>query len=205
MSGGAQKAVATVVLAVVVWLPGCRKRQQTATPPTPVVIAATEPLSVPQTAVYLPPWQPIPPEAIPPEPQAEQIPAPPELTPTPPTQRPPLASPPRPRPPTTGAAVQTVNPPPPARTGPGAGAPLQPLLTQQQEQDLRRRIEGSLNAAQRALAQVRNAPQRRTEMDRVRSFVDQAQQARSQGDLERARSLAERAETLALDLVRNAR
>jgi hypothetical protein len=72
-----------------------------------------------------------------------------------------------------------------------------------QEQEYRRQIEQNLAAARRSLARVR--PQRlgkdRAEAaERVRAFIQQAEDARREGDLVRARSLAERAQLLASDL-----
>ena len=79
------------------------------------------------------------------------------------------------------------------------------MLSAEQEQDLRRRLDRSLAAAEKSLAQAGAGPQRRTEVERVRSFIEQAQQARRQGDLVRATSLAERAELLASGLASSPR
>ena len=80
---------------------------------------------------------------------------------------------------------------------------MRPMLTASQEQDLQRRLDRSITAAEKVLTQVGAAPQHRTEVERVRSFIEQAQQARRQGDLVRATSLAERAELLASGVASN--
>lgn len=79
------------------------------------------------------------------------------------------------------------------------------MLSPQQERELRRSIDRSLAAAEQHLKQVKAQPsdqERYASAERVRAFIAQAQQARRQGDLNRARSLAERAELLASDLAR---
>jgi hypothetical protein len=73
-------------------------------------------------------------------------------------------------------------------------------LTREQQQDLEKRIERSLAAAQQWLDRAGAADRQAAE--RVKAFLKQAQEARQQGDLIRARSLAERAEWLAADLAR---
>ena len=82
---------------------------------------------------------------------------------------------------------------------------MRPMLTASQEQDLQRRLDRSITAAEKVLAQVGSAPQHQTEVERVRSFIEQAQLARRQGDLVRATSLAERAELLASSVSPNAK
>jgi hypothetical protein len=74
------------------------------------------------------------------------------------------------------------------------------VLTAEQVRDLRNRIERAMNAARQSLDRARTAD--RQGVERVRALLEQARQARDQGDLVRARSLAERAEALAADLAR---
>ena len=174
---------------------GCRGRAKgPVVPAAPPVAAAAEPVSVPQTAVRLPPEQPVPPEAVPPEskPQAP----PPEATPAVPAPEPKPAV--RTRPPAVVARPAPA--PEPAPASPTTPEPLlRPVLTREQEQDLSTRIERSLAAAHQSLVRAGNAD--RQAAARVKAFIDQAVQARRQGDLIRARSLAERAEWLAADLI----
>lgn len=82
------------------------------------------------------------------------------------------------------------------------------MLTPEQERDLQQRIDRSLTAAHRLLEQAGVRPsqkERYASAQRVKAFMDQAQQALQQGDLNRALSLAGRAELLASDLVRTSR
>ena len=189
---------AALVAMMAVLAAGCKRNRPKVTPAAaaPVAVAA-EPLSVPQTAVRLPPPQPIPPEAIPPE---EPGPAPVEAAPVPP--RP--AAKPRPAP-----AMPPPSPAPAANTAPAnAGPQLRPLFTAEQARQLNRQIDDSLATAQRRLDQARPKAadrDRSAASERVRTFIEQAQQARQAGDLNRAKSLAERAAALASDLVKGAR
>lgn len=196
---------ALVVVAAL--LGGCKllkKGPQAAPAPAPVVAAAaTEPLSAPQTAERLPPPQPIPPGAVPPEPAAatvEPVPAPP----------------PRPLPkarqaagPAAAPAPATQAPAAPPFPPPGTAGPpqLRPVFGAGQERDLRDRIDRSLAAAEQYLSRVGAQPsdRRYAAVARVEGFIKQARQARDQGDLNRARSLAERAELLASDLARTSK
>jgi len=185
------------LVALVVVSLGCKGRVKgPAVAAPPRVAAAAEPISVPQTPVRLPPAQPVPPEAVPPEPQPKP---PPEALPVTPAPPPKVAAPPRPP-----AAVVLRPAPAPEPEAPAAATPtlppLRPVLTREQENDLRTRIDRSLTAAQKSLTQAGHADRQAAE--RVRAFLEQAQHARKQGDLIRARSLAERAEWLAADLVR---
>ncbi len=183
---------------------GCSKNKAKAPLPppaaAPVAVASAEPLSAPQTSVQLPPPQPIPPEAIPPEPVPQ-----PEVTaePAPPKPAPRIRIGPVPPPNHVPAAPN--NHTTPARESPPAspGPQLRPLFTPEQERNLRRQIVENLTAAERSLSRLRQ-PQS-SSADRVRAFMVQARQAQQEGDLNRARSLAERAALLAQDLVKSAR
>jgi len=199
VKGQAWAAVLALALGLT---PGCRRAKPKSPPaaaPSPglVAVASAEPLSSPQTTARLPPPQPIPPEAIPAEPE---LPAAPPAAPR--ATRPKAA--PRTRPP--AAAPTPVSPAPPSVAAPpreGPGPQLRPLLTAEEERKLRRQIEQSLGRAARSLEKLRIPAadkDRLAAVERVRAFVEQAQQARRQGDLARAQSLAERAELLALDM-----
>ena len=195
----------TVMLVLAGLAVACRGKTKapavTSAPRPNPVAASAEPLSSPQTGARLPPYQPVPPEALPPPAaprRAEAAPGPAPASPPKPTTE---TARPRPAPPRSESA-----PPQPAPTTPQpAPAPpaLRPVLTPQQEQDLRRRIDQSLRGATQALAKAGSDPARQPAADRVRAFIDQAEQARRQGDLVRARSFAERAEALAADLARS--
>lgn len=81
------------------------------------------------------------------------------------------------------------------------------MLTAEQQVVYRRAIESAIAQARQSLASLAgrslDAEQRAT-ADRVRTFLHQAEEA-SKDDLVRARSLAERANLLAQDLLRRAR
>ncbi len=198
------KLAAMAVVAALALL-GCRLLRHTsaaaqpAAAPRVVAAAATaEPVSAPQTTERLPPPQPIPPGAIPAvqEPE-EETPATEPAPPQAPRQKAPVRRAPTP------VATAPAPAPEPATSPPAATAPapqLRPMLTPGEEQDLQQRIERSLLAAERFLAQAGAAD--KDEVARVRSFIEQARQARSQGDLNRARSLSDRAELLASGLAR---
>ena len=203
MNGRSSAAGVTVVVVLAVVAPGCKLARAKAPPvaaaprprggPGGAPVTTSEPLSLPQTTVRLPPPQPIPPEAVPPEPQA------PVGEPTLPPPRPKAAERARPAP----AAV-----PAPAREGAGSSPQLRPQLSAEQERDLWRQIDQNLAAAERALTQARierSDKERYAAAERVRAFIEQAQQARRLGDLVRAKSLAERAQLLASDLAQASR
>ena len=192
--------LAWLALALLVCAGGCKRAKApvvAAAPPPPVVSA--EPVSVPQVTNRLPPPQPIPPEAIPREPEIATTPEPePEPAQAPRTTQ-------RPRQAASGPATVT---PPPAPQTPTPAAPagpppqLRPVFPGQEERELRDRIERSLASAEQLLARVASDPGKRSAVARVRSFIKQAEQARDKGDLNRARSLAERAVVLGSDLAR---
>ncbi len=178
---------------------GCKGKVQG--PPVAAAPKPPESLSVPQTQVRLPPEQPIPPDAVPPEPDIPTTqPVPPPRV-TPPKPKP--ATPARRTPPQRAATPAPAEPPKEEPEPEPPGPPLRPVLTPAQEQELRNRIDRSLSSARNSLDRAHGAPKEAVE--RVRAFIKQAEQARSQGDLVRARNLAERAETLAADLARTGR
>lgn len=177
---------------------GCRWGKSRSAPPVaaaPVAVASAAPLSEPQTRIRLPPPQPIPPEAIPPE-----------LAPVEPD--PAVARAPEPPPKPAPRARPPASPAPgvPAATTPAPSGPqLRPVFTPEQEKELHRQIERSLASAESVLGRLRVPPSdrdRQAAVERVRAFLTQAREARQQGDLNRARSLAERADLLAADLAR---
>jgi hypothetical protein len=183
------------VLALAVAAVGCKGKAKTPAV-APLPRAAAEPVSVPQTTVRLPPEQPVPPGATPPP--REPPSAPPAVAPVTPAPQPKPVTRTRPSapPPSRPAPAEPPAQPPPAAAPPA----LRPVLTPEQERDLRDRIERSMTAARQSLSRARAADRQAAE--RVKAFLEQARQARDQGDLVRARSLAERAEWLAADLAR---
>ncbi len=92
---------------------------------------------------------------------------------------------------------------PPAAASPSPQ--LRPLLTTEQETDLNRRFQRSLEQAEKSLGRVPPHRQQEVSVERAKAFIKQAQQAQRQGDLIRATSLAERAELLASELAQTPR
>ncbi len=198
-----------IMILVSTLAPACKRtRQPVPVAAAPMPSAASEPLSTPQTADRLPPPQPIPPEAIPPEqePAPAVQPPPPEQPRTPPRSRPagPAGS-------TSPGPAPAQPPTPPPGRGPGGNPTppptVRPMLTPAQERDLHQRIDRSLRNAENDLRKMpaNGGSSVKEAAQRVQSFIEQARQAAVQGDLNRARSLAERAELMASDLVKNAR
>src|SRR5262249_29884381 len=147
-----QRLLALAGLALVIALaPACKRTgQPMPVAAAPIPIATSESISTPQTADRLPPPQPIPPDAIPPE----QEPAP--VVQPAPAEPPRNLSRPRPTGP-GGAATSPVPPPapspaPPPSRPPGSNASpppaVRPLLTAAEEKALHQRIERSLRSAE---------------------------------------------------------
>ncbi len=188
-------ALAVAVLVSLAVLSSCASKQADASvPTTPSTVAASPtpeaPLSVPQTQVVLPPAQPVPEAAIPPRPTTTAVMGPVQPAPEP--------SPPAAAPQPTVPRVQT--PPPPA-----AVPQLGRLLTGAQKREYNRVISENVLAARGSLdllARLRLTANQRQEVERVRAFLLQVDEARGR-DLELARSLSDRARLLAEDMVRN--
>lgn len=200
-----QAALGAVIL--IVSLAACKGKPKA--PPVaaaPVVVAAAaEPLSAPQVIDPLPPPQPIPPEAIPPEQEAPVVEQPPpQPAPTPPRSKsaaPSVGTPPA----SSGPPAAPPSQPNRGATGQTGAAPLRPMLTPGREKDLQGQIDRSLAVAEKFLAQVGSKSTHKEAAQRIQALVDQARQTRQRGDLNMARSLAERAEVLASDLARSAK
>lgn len=196
-SSGERRLAALVVAGLVslaVFSSCASKQVDASVPTTPSTVAASPtaeaPLSVPQTQVVLPPAQPVPEAAIPPRPTTTAVMGPVQPAPEPS----PAAAAPQP----TVPRVQT---PPPPTAVPQLGR----LLTGAQKQEYNRVISENVLAASGSLdllARVRLTANQRQEVERVRAFLLQVDEARGR-DLELARSLSDRARLLAEDMVRN--
>lgn len=190
-----------ILLAVLLLLlSGCslRRKPQAKTPqvpaPAPAKSVRQEPLSVPQTAVTLPPSEPIDPEAL----KTQTLPPPPEIAPG--TERPTRA----PR------RVPGPQPPPPAK----AEAPLpqpppeeRPRLQEIVPPQEQRRIAESIAVRKREIAAILEMAATRTldEHDqsvavRVRSFLQLSDRAAAGGEWRQAEALSARALVLAREL-----
>jgi hypothetical protein len=113
----------------------------------------------------------------------------------------PIAEPPKPEP----VRKPSPFPAPPQPTTPKPGPQLTQILSAEQKQAYNQSIDASVARARRALASLGGrtltADQRAT-VDRVRTFLSQAEDARKQ-DLVRAKGLADRADLLAQDLLKS--
>lgn len=158
------------------------------------------------------------PQANPPasKPQQAPLPAPPEVpvqqpsiskTPIPPEQLPPAPRPRRRSPKRSQTAETPAQPPTPTAPEPAATPvpELVQILTPAQQQAYNEEIDRNIARAQRTVAALsgrRLNGEQQTYLDRIRTFVQQASEARKT-DLFRARNLAERAGLLADDLLKS--
>ncbi|HOL71195.1 MAG TPA: hypothetical protein PLA43_18115 [Bryobacteraceae bacterium] len=161
--------------------------------------------SAPRSVLILPP---------PKEPpiQTVSLSSPPELAPQepgawmpPPTEE---RFPPAPQPPKRARVRETAEAPAaqPEPAAPLAQVPqLEQILTPEQQQAYNDEIDRNIMRAQRTVAALdgrRLSGEQRTYLDRIRTFLQQASEARK-SDLFRARNLAERASLLAEDLAKS--
>jgi hypothetical protein len=191
---------AKVVLVAIMTIPlaGCflsgKPKTVAAAPAPPQTAAPTpppEPLSIPQTRVDLPAPQPLNPDALattPPVEPASQV----------------QAKPPAPAPRPAHVAVpapKTPDPPPPVEPEQPVRAPIQEVLSpddQKQYKDKAHEYQANTHAALKG-AKPHTANQKRQEQE-ITNFLKQSEQAENTGDLRLAVQLAERAYILAKEL-----
>jgi type IV secretory pathway VirB10-like protein len=162
------------------------------TPPTAAPAPPPEPLSIPQTHVDLPAPQPVDPQALVTAPPVEPAPPPAQKPVTPPPQRTAVRPANLPKAPEPAAEPEQQ----PAR------APIQEILSPDQQKDYKERAHKYQADARSVLASPRprtSANQRRQEQE-INNFLKQSEQAENTGDLRLALQLAERAYTLAKEL-----
>ncbi len=195
----------TLLLAGCVF-PGKAKQNATATPPPPKPASSTPapapapqgPLSIPQTVAELPSPQPISPEAL------ETAKLPPETVETLPTRapsrRPQVVGPPRePAPP---VAVQT----PPATPPPAEEAvrpPIQEILPPAEQKRLKDSAVAKKVEVKKVLDQTNVAKLNATQRDlvsRIRTLVQQSDEAEGRNEMRQADSLATQAQVLLREL-----
>ena len=181
-------------------LTSCRLfRKAAPTPPPAVSTPRSGPIQLPETP------KPKPPEIPPPDVPATQG---PDLTGTNPAE-PPATVPAPPKPPRRASGRKPVAgpPAPESQSSPEAEATvpqLRPILTPEQQQQLNDSVNRRLERAQQSLRLIekrRLNRQQAAAAQQIRTFIHQAQEARS-NDLLRANNLAERADVLAEDLLR---
>ena len=176
----------------------CRKRQHAAAPITPAPAASVRPSPVPAAQPKLPAA----PEALPAPPPLPAAAAPAQTSPFQ-VNLPPQNMPPPPRKASRSASAPT---PVPARASqPASSDPPQlvDIVTPDQQRQLNSAIDQSLSRAEASLANVAKrelSSEQKSLLEQIRSMIRQAQDSR-RSDLPGAKSLAERAEVLATDLV----
>ena len=191
----------------------------TKTPKTPVVPAALDPnavkqpappplLSSPQTDIQLPPPQALSPEAL----ASIQVPQPPAPEPPPPAKAPPSKKQPpvaaAPKPETAPESTAPVPAPPPAGPATPVVPPeeqprLQPLYSEEEKRRVLAELEKRKNETEgllRGLNSNRLSADQKTSVDRVRSFMNVADDAAKRGDLHSADAFSLRALVLAREL-----
>ena len=197
-------ASAALLLALAVCLASCSLRKpQTvrAAPPAPTPTASPAPpappapLSIPQTDVHLPPSQPVTPEAAataePPE-EPAAAPAPPRpAKPKPTVSRGPSETP-------APATTTAVGPPTP---------PEHPPIEEVTPAAEQKRFQDEAAARKREVHQIvdpidrrRLNRQQKSMLDRIQSFLKQADDAEGRGEMRQASELAQRALVLARQL-----
>ncbi len=197
-----KRVEAILVAGLAISLSGCflgrKPKVVKAAPPPPKPAAAPapaplpQPLSIPQTNVQLPPAQPVTPEALATTVPHEETPSTPAPVRTPP-RRPPAA----PKPEVAAPAPPVATPPAEERP------PIQEELTPAEKKRLSDESEARGREATRVvdqLPQQRLTPMVQSIVERVRSFVKQAGDARARGDFRQASELAGRALQLAQSL-----
>ncbi|HVX67485.1 MAG TPA: hypothetical protein VHA11_12820 [Bryobacteraceae bacterium] len=203
---GLRLLTVTAALVVTTLAPSCRlfRKSKPAAPPPPAP-APVKPAPVrkekPKPAVLPPP-----PVIEPQNPDLEEQ--------EPPPSQPAEALPPRPRKPRSvrSRAREATEPAEQAPAQPAQqpeeslGVPqLEPMLTPEQRQTYMEVIDANIARAQRTIEIVqgrRLTAEQKTDLARIREFIDQAKQARKE-DLFRAKNLSERASILAEDLNRS--
>ena len=201
-------AAALFLVLVSATLTGCWSFRKKAKQPLPPLNPPVIVLPVPGTPVDLPPeaTTPIKIEPAPPTPEVTII--KPELP--PPPEKKPSKAPPKPaakRPVAAPAPVPSpsvpVQPPPPTTEAPVTQPPqLSELIPDERRAELSREIDQSLERARATLSTASHrtlSRQQEETANRVRTFVRQAEEARSR-DISTAVQLARRADLLAQDL-----
>jgi len=190
------KAGPIVALCLATSLAGCALRgapkTAKATPPPPKPSAApapepSQPLSIPQTRVEFPRFQPVDPEAL--------------ILAPPPPEPPAPVNPPRPaRRPVESTAASAAKPeatPPPAEP---ERPTIQEIIPAAEQNRLRDSIERRRAEVNQILSQAQNRRQTKLQQSVVKtiqSFLNLADEAKNHGDLRAADAMAERAQVLA--------
>lgn len=188
------KAIFLVVLTAALESACHKKQASIPVPPAPAPAATTPESTTPTTETPPNPTLPTPPTTQP------SVTPPAATQPTPPNPTPPATPEDQPKPPARRPARV---PPNPAAPGPNQPPRLGTLLTPEQQRQYNYEIDRSLGRAQASLRAIGNRQLTVEQHDRVtqvENFIQQAQALRK-SNLAGAKSLAERADVLARDLV----
>jgi hypothetical protein len=170
-------------------------------PPSPAAVqppAPDQPLSIPQTAVTLPGYQEVNPDAIPqatpPQAAASEKPEAPPTAPATRTKPRIAAGPPKPEP--------EDEPETPAAPAVPEQAPIQPILTGEEQ----KKIQDAIDVRKREIDEKLNRAKGHSSshdqplVERIKSFLAQCAEAEKRGDFAQADALSERALILAREL-----
>jgi hypothetical protein len=201
-----------IVVCLIVVLAGCtlRASKQPAIPPAPqpdpaATQAAEVTLSIPQTSAHLPSPQELNPAAIPPE-QAPQHPGETEKAEAPPPKNAPPRTPgPRVKPvETTGTpseSAESVPTEPVAAPAASAPAPFQPIISSEQQTQLKNAIAQRKREIANLLTKAgEHGGNDQKLIDLIRSFLKLSEEADQRSDYTQADALSQRALNLAQDL-----
>jgi len=195
---------AIIGVALAISMAGCAVMK----PKTPAIVAAPplpatpsnlkpEPLSIPQTQVELPPFQPVNPDALttvqPPEPAAPAV--EPAAAPKPPRRT--TGAPPKPKPEVTPPPAQPAPPVEPERP------PIQEIVSADERKHEQESGDGHKREIRQLLAQAkahRLTSEQNKMVKRIQAFVAQSDEAEKRGDMREADALAERGLVLAREL-----
>jgi hypothetical protein len=197
------------ILCMMVALAGCtlHASRQAAPPPAPTPEAAVKqspapPLSIPQTSAVLPSPQPVNPDAIPRDPPPRE-PLPAEKAEVPAARTPPKAGGLRAKQTDTAGTSAPPETEEPAAPAPAVSerAPLQPILSSDQQNQLKSAIAGRKRDVNNLLNKANeHAGNDQTLIDRIHSFLKLSDDAAQRGDYTQADALSERALVLAQEL-----
>jgi len=179
---------------------GASKRAAVPPPPSPAAVQPpapeAAPLSIPQTAVTLPGYQEVNPDAIPQVATAQaSAPEKPEPPPAATHTKPRVAAgPPKPEP--------EDEPETPAAPAVPEKAPIQPILTGEEQKKIQDAIDGRKREIDEKLNRAKGHPSSHDQplVERIHSFLTQCAEAEKRGDFAQANALSERALILAREL-----
>jgi hypothetical protein len=180
---------------------GAAKQAAAPPPPNPAAVqppAPEQPLSIPQTAVLLPSPQQLNPDAIPPPVPA--APAAPPVKPDPPVaaQKSHRAATPVKQDPEPEAEPEA---PPTAAPVVQEQAPIQPILSGEEQRKIQNAIDGRKHTIAETLNRAKHLSQHdQSQVDRIHSFLAQCEDAEKRGDFSQADALSQRALILSQEL-----